>query len=134
MQLSQKSPTKTKCKSPFKTSHPNILNTEVHEKTYPGAPPSPLKGLKQHLVRMDDSLPCRDLLSFHEKLGTSTIAFLMVQANGGQDPSEVVAPGTTPSLRDLIKRIKIDFCEKIMTHGKKKKKDHILMLAQEVNT
>ena len=119
MQLSQKSPTKTKCKSAFKTGHPNILNTEVHEKTYPGAPPSPLKGLKQHLVRMDDSLPCRDLLSFHEKLGTSTIAFLMVQTNGGQDPSEVAALGTTPSLRDLIKRIKIDLCEKIITHEQK---------------
>ena len=83
---------------------------------------------------MDDSLPCRDLLSFHEKLGTSTIAFLMVQANGGQDPSEVVAPGTTPSLRDLIKTIKRDLCDKTITHEQKKKTGHIVMQAQEVNT
>jgi len=92
-------------------------------------PPSPLKGLKQHLVSMDDSLPCRDLLSFHEKFDTSTIAFLMVQTNGGQDPSEVVAPGTTPSLRDLINRIII--CENTITQ---ENIDHIVMHDREIDT
>lgn len=40
----------------------------------------------------------------------------MVQTNGGQDPSEVVAPGTTPSLRDLINRIIT--CENIITQDR----------------
>jgi hypothetical protein len=44
--------------------------------TYPAAPFSPLKGVKQYLVRVDDSFPCLVFLSFHEKLDTST-AFLI---------------------------------------------------------
>lgn len=54
--------------------------------TYPGAPPLPAKGFKQDLVRMDDSLPWRDLLSFHERVDASTVAVLVLQTNGGQDP------------------------------------------------
>lgn len=55
---------------------------------------------------MDDSRPWRDLLSFHEKLGASTIAFLTVETNGWQNPGEQTVAGTTPSLRDLIKKLK----------------------------
>lgn len=51
--------------------------TSLTIQPYPGAPQSPAKGLKQDLVRMDDSFPCLDLLSFHEKFDTST-EFLMV--------------------------------------------------------
>lgn len=54
-----------------------IKFTSLIIEPYPGAPLSPAKGLKQDLVRMDDSFPCLDLLSFHEKLDTST-EFLMV--------------------------------------------------------
>ena len=44
---------------------------------YPAAPLSPLRAVKQDLERMDDSFPCLDLLSFHEKPAAST-EFLMV--------------------------------------------------------
>lgn len=50
-------------------------NMRIHNfkiSLYPGELLPPPKGLKQDLVRTDDSFPCLDLLSFHEKLVTST--------------------------------------------------------------
>lgn len=78
MQPSQKSPSVTKRK--MSKQNKRLADTKFTSliiQTYPGAPLPPAKGLKQDLVRMDDSFPCLDLLSFHEKFDTST-EFLMV--------------------------------------------------------